>query len=457
MKAFPLLSEYDPALSAEGSLDPLGLYSIADALAVRLVPGVRQRQRHPRFLTTMSASFAICEDFGEEVVASDRISEPWQVFEWYVVEGLVRTLGSGQDLAARDDEVLVDPYPALTNNDRLHGLPGRNKAAKAIHEEVPLSAKRYLKTPSVFGFHGVYRTLARELNIEMAGRMGEAGYELLSVWQEEQGLTGFMGSVLGEGQRWRDLFRKAVEDGLKKGAVARTNGWQGWSFIRDHLSHTQPGPREAQLLANLLSGGNSGFRGQAAEFLSGEEGLEIWEATGSERAFHAALLKFASEGLGELLKAISAYESFSRLLQDAFDDCLFHLSLTRRKVGPQELSGLQSVVQASQKVPSLYPDVAERLSPWNLTARLENSFASLGQAMAPLDWAETLMEHHRRVQGRKPPQGKASWVDRFDDGGYMVRPLYLRDRGGLHADEYVHAYRTDPLFSFLRDLGKVNS
>jgi len=39
----PLLSEADPAESAEGSIDPLGMYPIADALASRMVPGVQER------------------------------------------------------------------------------------------------------------------------------------------------------------------------------------------------------------------------------------------------------------------------------------------------------------------------------------------------------------------------------------------------------------------------------
>ena len=34
----------------------------------------------------------------------------------------------------------------------------------------------------------------------------------------------------------------------------------------------------------------------------------------------------ASAGLAELLRAIDAYEKFSRFLQDAFDDVLFRLS-----------------------------------------------------------------------------------------------------------------------------------
>lgn len=86
----PLLTERDPVESAEGGLDPLGTEALADALAVQLVPGVRERQRHPRFLTAMAVSLEICRDFDEDLLAKDGVSEPWQVFEWYLVEGLVR-------------------------------------------------------------------------------------------------------------------------------------------------------------------------------------------------------------------------------------------------------------------------------------------------------------------------------------------------------------------------------
>jgi len=53
----PLLTEADPAETSEGSIDPLGLYSIADALVTRLVPGVRERQKHPRFLTAIAVGW----------------------------------------------------------------------------------------------------------------------------------------------------------------------------------------------------------------------------------------------------------------------------------------------------------------------------------------------------------------------------------------------------------------
>jgi len=88
----PLLTEADPAETSEGSIDPLGLYSIADALATRRVPGVRERQKHPRFLTAIAVGLAVCSQFEDEGPAAEEKSEPWQVFEWYLVEGLVRTI-----------------------------------------------------------------------------------------------------------------------------------------------------------------------------------------------------------------------------------------------------------------------------------------------------------------------------------------------------------------------------
>src|SRR6516165_8532558 len=87
----PFLSEADPQITAEGSIDPLGIYSIADALAVRMIPGVRECQQHPRFVTCVALSLSLCSGFPDDAVADDAVSEPWQVFEWYLVEGLVRT------------------------------------------------------------------------------------------------------------------------------------------------------------------------------------------------------------------------------------------------------------------------------------------------------------------------------------------------------------------------------
>jgi hypothetical protein len=99
--------------------------------------------------------------------------------------------------------------------------------------------------------------------------------------------------------------------------------------------------------------------------------------------------------------------------------------------------------------------VAERLAPFGESVRFQESYASLAERVSDSDWLEKLLEHHRRVQHSKPPAGKASWFDRFDDGACMIRTAYIRETGGRHDDSYVHAYRTASLWSFARDLRLV--
>ncbi len=50
----PELSDSDPEIAGEGSLDPLGLSALADRLAEQLVPDVRARMSRPRLLLLSS-------------------------------------------------------------------------------------------------------------------------------------------------------------------------------------------------------------------------------------------------------------------------------------------------------------------------------------------------------------------------------------------------------------------
>ena len=435
----PRLSEADPKLSAEGSIDPLGMYAIADSLAIKLIPGVRERQTHPRFLTAIAVSHLISDSFDEDVVAKDGVSEPWQVFEWYFVEGLVRT--------TRDSKL-------------LRGLPGQDKAARAIKDRVHLSEKRYLKTPTVFGFHGVYRGLARDTGIERAGRLGDLGYQLIAEWEKEQDLPGFTGTTVGRGKDVREQITNAVQEGLNKGSVARSGSWTGWKFFSDHLGIYDAGQREAEVIATALLDPASGFRREVLTSLTSSAGQQLWKEEVdsrllSERRFHKLLSSTASTDLTELLQAIDAYEYFCRLLQDAFDDCLLQMSQTQHRIPPHELGALAGVTKAAAEIPEIFSDVSDKLSPFGQVSRFQEKFSSLAERMQRGDWIERLLEHHRRVQSSKPPGGKAPWFDRFDDGSCMIRTGYLREKGGQHDDSYVHAYRTQSLWSFANDSGLV--
>lgn len=431
----PMLTERDEAEAAEGGIDPLGLYTIADTLGIKLVPGVRERQQHPRFLTAVAVSLEVCRGFDEEAVASDGVSEPWLVFEWYLVEGLVRRVADGTQTS---------------------GLPGSRKARRAIEDNVPLSAKRYLKTPSVFGFHGIYRLLARTLGVEEGGRLGEAGQDLLAIWAKEQGLEGFTGATNGPGRATRQHLCDAVQAGLDQGGTARSNSWSGWRFFADHLGPYGAGTAEAKYIASMLARDGQGFRREVIEFLTAAGGTKLWKQTESEREFHRALRKGARAELRSLLDAIDSYETFSRLCQDAFDDCLLLMTSRAGKTSPLLLGGLPSVQKASREVPAAFAEVRERLVPFGEAQRFTEAFGGLAEPGAPADWADRLARHHEETQDRKPPEGKAHWFHRLD-GGYIIRTLYKRDHGGRHDGSYVHAYRTRSLWSFAQDFKLVRA
>ena len=425
----PRLSELDVSDAAEGGIDPLGLYPIAESLGVRLVPGVRERQSHPRFLTSMAVSFAICGDLDDEASFVESIPA-WQVFEWYCVEGLVRKSEAKE----------------------IVGLPGRDKAARAIEEGVPLSPRRYLKSPAIFGFHGVYRPLARDLGIERDGRLGEVGYELLSVWTKEQGLAGFIGTTEGPGASLQRNLRSAVKEGLAQNATARTATWVGWEFFSRHLGIYVVGNKEAEVLTSMLRHDGKGHRGPVLDFLVAASGRQAWESKWDERTFHGALRQSCDSALGSLLDAISAYESFSRLCQDAFDDCLLELTRRSGKTLPSSLAGLDSVKLASRQIPDLFSELVERLEPFGESIRFSVTFQSLAEKTSAKEWVERLAEYHRANQKRKLPDGKNPWFERFDDGSLIIRPLYRRQEGGRHNNSYVHAYRTGALWNFAADL-----
>ncbi len=447
----PRLSERDEALGTEGAIDPLGLAAIADRLGTKLVPGVRERQLHPRFLTVMAVSLAIANEFEADKVASDGISEPWQVFEWYFVEGLVRTSRSSDSSESGSTRASRPPSEELP---ATRGVPGSLKARQALDEGVPLSAQRYLKTPMIFGFHGVYRLLSRTLGIELkdSGRLGDVGYELLDVWAKERGLTGFRGAMDGSGGVMRRRLVEAVQEGLDRGATARPKDWSGWKFFREHLDITGAGPAEAGFLMQKLRGDSEGYRRELIEFLVSKSGRKVWNDSHSEREFHAAIRKQASSELARLLDAIDSYEAFARKCQDAFDDCLVEMTRSVGRTLPGQLGVLPAVQRASREVPDIFSELLERLEPFGESVRFSQSCASLGTRCSATEWAHSLIQHHSDTQRRKPPEGKQPWIIRLDGDCWQIRTRYRRNELVKHDDQYLHGYRTNSLWSFAHDL-----
>jgi len=430
----PRLSEYDPFKGAEGTLDPIGLYNIADRLATRLIPGIRERMSHPRFLTAMTVGFFLVQNFDEDYLAADGQSEPYLVYEWHVVEGIIRSRGS-------------DP--------NLTGLPGTLKSRSCLQDGVKLSAARYLKTPTVFGFHGVYRLLANNLDIIRDGILGDNGAELLYIWEKEQTLPGFLSGTNGQGLKSRQQIESALKDGMEKGAVSRSGGWDGWDFFGNHLFHNEVPEKEQEYLKKLLISTNEPSRKQVVEFLSSGEGQSVFNKNKSEKEFHAVLSKSVDSDTALLLETIALYELFARLLQDAFDDCLVAMTDKRGKISPGELSSLPSCQDAYKKIPELFEKVSDKLEQFNQLDIFHTSFGLLDDKVTSSEWINLLLSHHVRIQRQKPPNGKNPWFEQFDDGSVVVRTAYRRYKGGRHDGSYVHAYRTNSLQSFAKDLGMV--
>lgn len=190
----PFSSEFDPSEEGEGSIDPLGLQPGYERLANRLLPTVTVRMGNPRLVTAMAVGACVCDGWDADVVAADEITPPWLVWEWFVVEAFVREQDTLREAS---------------------GVPGMQKVGRALRTQRPVGASSYLKTPTAFGFTGVFRRLAVGIGILTEdGRLDEGGYGLLAAWAKDQDLAGFIDAP---NHAFRERLRRAVAQGLEKG------------------------------------------------------------------------------------------------------------------------------------------------------------------------------------------------------------------------------------------------
>ena len=234
---FPFLTSYDPPGTSEGSLDPLGLYQIADQLAVQLVPAVRERMQRIRFLTAMAVGAFVTEGLKDDPRRRD--ASPYLLWEWLVVESLIRISGD-------------DPT--------LWGVPGTQVTRRALDQHGYLDARSYLKTPRIFGFHGVYKRLANHLGVvDVHLGPGPHAGPLVDSWARGMGLGNRVGAeplLL----RWRDAVRRSQEERPPRTKPGRRTGaWEelatafgpsrckGWEQRRIDPG----GPHDVLQLANI--------------------------------------------------------------------------------------------------------------------------------------------------------------------------------------------------------------
>jgi hypothetical protein len=224
--SLPFLTSYDPPGTSEGALDPLGLYQIANQLAVQLVPAVRERMQRIRFLTAMTVSALVTNGIEDD---PRRDASPALVWEWLVVEALVRE--------ARE-----------TDGER--GVPGTLVTRRALEQHGYLDARSYLKTPRIFGFHGVYKRLAIHLGlVDVHLGPGPNAEELLDAWARDLGHAG-VSDVQAMLARWSAAVRRSLAE---KPPRTRPN-WSNdtWAELAHALAPSMCRSREKRFLRKLL-------------------------------------------------------------------------------------------------------------------------------------------------------------------------------------------------------------
>jgi hypothetical protein len=428
----PFLSLPDPATTGEGVLDPLGLAAVADRLADQILPGLRARMSRPRFLTSIAVASVVCEGL-EEVSGADGLTPAYLAFEWLLVEGFVRA---------------GDKYS-------VQRTPGILKAREAKDSGEKMSPRAYLHIPTVFGFHGVYKPLARSLGVvDDDLNLSDNGYALLRCWEKEQGLEGFAGNApsSGPGERVRKILHSAVEEALYNGHTTRSAGWrEGWEFFADHLSPSQLGRDEAHRIHQLLLDSHAGLRGEVFRLVKPIRRQDISEAA----TVREVILKKASRELNAMVKAITAYEEVASLLEDAFDWIRYMSSAAgARAVTVSDFEHKRKATAIARNLPAALERAGRALE--CATAETQETFASLSGAFSgvssPSDLFEAVLSRHGAVQKAKQPVGKRDWFERSSEGGAFVRIPY-RLKAPPEAREYWNRpYRINAAISFNADL-----
>ena len=382
--AFPFLTTYDPPGTSEGSLDPLGLYQIADQLAMQLVPAVRERMLRIRFLTAMAVGSLVIEDLEGDPRHPD--ATPYLVWEWLVVEALTREMGD-------------DPS--------IRGVPGTGVTRAALAQHKYVDARSYLKTPRVFGFHGVYKRLAVHLGLlDVHLAPGPNAERLTDAWARGQGFRGIAGA-----KQLMERWKTAVHRSLNHNPPRTRSNWNvsRWSELARAFAPATARAREKRLLRELLLTSDDrqlGALPELWELLATHEEDEV-----PEERLHAALER-QTPAYGALVQAIRAYEAFARGLQDAFD-------VLRAEAAAPDARGFvvpdvarnetfrASVTRLDERFAAAHRALGEiAATAFSLPNLFDERFGKLAEPMDAPTRALALCEHHEAVQRAKSAAGK---------------------------------------------------
>jgi hypothetical protein len=426
--ALPFLTATDPKMAQEGALDPLGLSAVGDFLADLIMPGFRARMARPRFLTALAASAVVCEGLEDEQTRDG--TPAFLVLEWLIVEAFVRR-ASGADIAR---------------------TPGTHKARVAKETGEAMSARAYLKVPTIFGFHGVYKPLAKHLHVvdDDLG-LGEAAHTLIRAWEKDRGDLGFSnraGESKGDGGLCAQL-RHAVRKNLAAGYTTQASGWSGWAAIAGNFAPGNLGRAESEALWKLLLSEEFPQRAEIMRRLKGRKDRSMPESS----VVTEWLIPFVNGELRDRLQAVAAFERLAGMLERAFNSIRVSSTLRQGPVTAGDLAkdrALVDVAKSFGRAKSAADEAIAKVGGAPLLAfeRLLRSFDGVRSEEALF---EALIERHKSVQASKKPNGKRPWFETDDTGRAFVRIPY-RLKAMPEMPGWERPYRIDAARSFIRDL-----
>jgi hypothetical protein len=363
----------------------------------------------------------------------DGSTPAYLALEWMVVEGIARA----SDL----------PKGAQ----RIAGI---DKARAALRRGERLGARNYLKTPKVFGFHGIFKRLAVALDIVDSNlALSTGGERLLREWERDQPelAAGFLDGDAGTvGGSLRRRLAEAAEEALTDGQASFTSHQRLQRQIPEVFRPDGARTAEKAALLKLLHDPGHALRRE----LIGR----LWKLPAEEDAADSDYLEIVErEASGDLrvrLLGIRAYEALSAGLMTAFNGIRFlSTSQGSRPVSEKHGAQMTSFRRACSRLPQLRAEAVEALSridqrhEVSLRALLSTFFDPLG----PEEFFDLLVRHHENVQSKKPPHGKQPWFDRAP-GGVVVRHAYRLPVEPELDGLYIHPFRLTTIVGFLEDL-----
>lgn len=426
----PRLSKYDPGVTGEGGLDPLGLASVADRIADRLAPGIRARMSNPRFVTLSAVGAIVCQDL-QGSVGSDGRTTPDLAFEWLVVEAVVRHTPPEQRI----------------------GLPGSGKATAARTQNRRLSPGAYLRGPRVFGFTGVYRPFSLDAKVlERDGSIGPAGEELVTAWSVDQRLKGFGLNLDAPGAALAHELTGLVAKSLERGESMLPPTGQAAHAIATHLAPRGARTRERRVLRTLITQRytTDGAEPQTRDEVTGAlVDLPSTTTLMSERALTNALLATTRGRTQATLRAAFDFEECATAIDHAFRMMLGRATAHQNAfLDPTTVAAMEPL-EVGSRLGRLHDSAVRSAAAVDegLGGEVAECLQRFGRDLSPSDFFDALLGRHQEVQAAK---GKLMWLDEIG-GGFVIRPPYQNQSLDLDAAVWTHPMRLHTLVAFLRE------